>query len=98
MLMKDVAQKLADQGRYGDTLLAHITPEEAALLRYLGGSATINPRTGLPEFWGFGGFFSSVFSPITEAVSSVVKDVGGAISDTASNVGGLLSEIGRAHV
>jgi len=39
-------------GRYGDTILAHINPEEAALLKSLGGSGTINPTTGLPEFYG----------------------------------------------
>jgi len=42
---------LASQGRGGDTMLAHITPKEAALLKALGGSGTINPRTGLREFW-----------------------------------------------
>ena len=46
---------LASQGRGGDTMLAHITPKEAALLKALGGSGTINPRTGLREFWDDGG-------------------------------------------
>lgn len=41
------AQKL---GRGKDTILAHITPEEAALLKARGGSGTINPRTGLREY------------------------------------------------
>jgi hypothetical protein len=31
-------------------MLAHITPKEAALLKRRGGSGTINPDTGLPEF------------------------------------------------
>jgi len=43
------AQKL---GRGKDTILAHITPEEAALLKARGGSGTINPRTGLREYYG----------------------------------------------
>jgi hypothetical protein len=42
---------LASLGRYGDTMLAHITPEEAAFLKSMGGSGTINPQTGLPEFF-----------------------------------------------
>jgi hypothetical protein len=46
------AQELAAQGRNGDTMLAHINPQEAQLLKSLGGSGTINPKTGLPEFWG----------------------------------------------
>jgi len=33
-----------------DTILAHITPEEAALLRSRGGSGRIDPTTGLPHF------------------------------------------------
>jgi hypothetical protein len=31
-------------------VLAHITPEEAGILQLLGGSGTINPETGLPEY------------------------------------------------
>lgn len=45
--------ELASQGRNGDTMLAHINPQEAELLKALGGSGTTNPKTGLPEFWGF---------------------------------------------
>jgi hypothetical protein len=50
--MRDIAQKLQDKGRGGDTMLAHINPQEAGILKALGGSGTINPQTGLPEFWG----------------------------------------------
>jgi len=32
-------------------MLAHVNPEEAALLKARGGSGTINPQTGLPEFY-----------------------------------------------
>ena len=48
--LADVAQELASKGRGGDTILAHINPQEARLLKALGGSGTINPETGLPEF------------------------------------------------
>ena len=48
--MKMVAQYLQNQGRMGDTILAHINPQEAAMLKRMGGSGTINPATGLPEF------------------------------------------------
>jgi hypothetical protein len=47
-------KNLASKGRNGDTMLAHITPEEAALLKARGGAGTINPKTGLPEFFGLG--------------------------------------------
>ena len=42
---------LASMGRYGDTMLAHINPQEAAMLRARGGAGTINPQTGLREFY-----------------------------------------------
>tara|TARA_Y100000593_G_C4300650_1_gene333180 strand:+ start:429 stop:1382 length:954 start_codon:yes stop_codon:yes gene_type:complete len=41
---------LAAQGRNGDTELAHVTPEEKALLESRGGAGTINPSTGLREY------------------------------------------------
>jgi len=49
--MQPIARELAAMGRSGDTMLAHITPEEAMMLRQMGGSGTINPYTGLPEFF-----------------------------------------------
>jgi hypothetical protein len=45
-----MAKRVQNAGRGGDTMLAHITPEEAGILKLLGGSGTINPRTGQPEF------------------------------------------------
>lgn len=47
------AQNLAAQGRYGDSMLVHMSPREVgglqALARSQGGSLTTNPDTGLPE-------------------------------------------------
>jgi hypothetical protein len=48
--LNQVAALLRSKGRGRDTVLAHIMPEEAALLKRMGGSGTINPETGLPEF------------------------------------------------
>lgn len=47
----DDAARLAEAGRRGDKVIAHITPEEAALLKARGGAGTVNPRTGLLEFY-----------------------------------------------
>jgi hypothetical protein len=47
------AQKLQAQGRHGDTMLAHITPREAMMLKSMGGSGSINPATGLPEYFSW---------------------------------------------
>jgi hypothetical protein len=49
--LRKIARLLQDKGRNGDTILAHINPREAALLREQGGSGDINPETGLPEFY-----------------------------------------------
>ena len=77
--LKALAEMLRRQGRGQDTILAHITPQEAALLKSRGGAGTMNPATGLPEFEDGGflggyedmapaeqqGFDNQVFSPET---------------------------------
>jgi hypothetical protein len=88
--LADVASYLASQGRRGDTMLAHITPEEAQLLRSRGGAGTINPNTGMPEF-----FLKKVFS----AIKSVVKSVVNVVKKVAkSPVGRILGTIALATV
>ncbi|MDD4390197.1 MAG: hypothetical protein PHW03_05275 [Eubacteriales bacterium] len=42
---------IAAQGQNGDTMLAHVNPAEARLLRSMGGAGTINERTGLRQFF-----------------------------------------------
>lgn len=53
MNMQPIAQSLASQGRRGDTMLVHMTPNEVgglqSLAQTMGGSLTTNPTTGLPE-------------------------------------------------
>ena len=43
-------RRLADQGQGGDSMLAHINPREAEVLRRMGGQGTVNPNTGLAEY------------------------------------------------
>jgi hypothetical protein len=45
-----LAEMIRQQGRGRDKILAHITPDEARLLKQRGGRGSINPATGLPEF------------------------------------------------
>jgi len=45
-----LAELLRSKGKGKDTILAHINPKEAALLKKYGGSGEINPDTGLPMF------------------------------------------------
>ena len=47
---QELAELLRQMGRGPDSMLAHITPEEAQMLLESGGSGTMNPMTGLPEF------------------------------------------------
>ena len=46
---------LSGKGIGGDTELAHVNPEEMAVLRAMGGAGTINPNTNLIQFIGGGG-------------------------------------------
>lgn len=53
--LRDAVKVVANAGRGQDTMLAHINPREARVLRSLGGSGVINPRTGILEFDDGGG-------------------------------------------
>ena len=91
--LADVGQYLAAKGRGGDSILAHITPEEAAMLRRRGGAGTINPATGLPEFKD---------NPLTKAfdfVGDVFKGVVNVVKDVLkSPVGRILGTVALATV
>jgi hypothetical protein len=76
--MKAVAAELARMGQGGDTILAHITPGEAALLKRAGGSGTINPYTGLPQY----------IKKLWKKVTGAIKKVGKAIKKFAKSTVG----------
>jgi hypothetical protein len=83
--LKPLAQILRSKGRKGDTILAHISPKEAARLKREGGSGTINPDTGLPEFFGeedyFGGFGdTSAFTTSPAQTQTFEAPVGSAMT------------------
>ena len=50
--LSPVADELASRGRYGDSMLLHVRPDELQGLASLG-TLTINPDTGLPEAFSF---------------------------------------------
>jgi hypothetical protein len=62
-------------------MLAHITPAEARMLRRRGGSGTINPITGLPEF-----FLKKVAKAVGNTLKSVGKAVSGAVKGIVNGV------------
>lgn len=79
-----MAKKVSAAGRHGDTMLAHITPREAAMLKAMGGAGTINPATGLVEFksfWSKVGNFLKQAAPVILpiALSFVAPGLGTAI-------------------
>lgn len=52
MSKHEIADALAKYGRHGDTELVHVSPREQELLKRFGGAGTINPHTGLREYYG----------------------------------------------
>jgi hypothetical protein len=72
------AQNIASKGRYGDSMLVHMTPREIgglqALARKNGTSLTINPNTGLPEAFSLRAILPMIAGAGLTAVS------GGALS------------------
>lgn len=83
---RTISQELSKMGRGGDTMLAHITPEEMRLLRSRGGSGTINPDTGLPEF--------GLFKKIKKAVGKVVKTA----AKVVKSVGKVVKKIAQSPI
>ena len=67
---------MKNRGRFGDTELAHVNPQEMALLQALGGSGTINPFTGRPEFFN-PNYWVPPEDPVENAASNDSGDSGG---------------------
>ena len=65
MDLPGLAELIRSKGRGKDTMLAHITPKEAALLKRRGGSGSVNPDTGLPEFEDSGDYDFSAPAPVS---------------------------------
>ena len=52
--LKKIAKNIRRHGRYGDTELVHMSPQEIKLLEKISGTKpTINPVTGLKEYWAW---------------------------------------------
>ena len=88
-----LAEMIRKQGQGEDTILAHINPLEAMMLQQMGGSGTINPVTGLPQF----GFFNKPW----KAMKSILGGAGGAIlgnmilPGVGGVIGGALGQAGQ---
>jgi hypothetical protein len=89
------ARTLARQGRMGDTMLAHISPEEAAMLKARGGAGTINPATGLPQYFSLKKLFKAVL-PI--ALTFIAPGLGTAIGAALGASGTAAAMLGQAVI
>lgn len=69
--LSKAANAVRSAGRYGDTHVVHINDRELAEMAGAWGMPTINPDTGLPEFFDLGGILSSA-AQIASAVAPVV--------------------------
>lgn len=88
--LRPITEAIRQQGRYGDTMLAHISPREAMVLKEMGGSGTLNPYTGLPEF-----FLKKLF----KGVGKALKKVGKAVKKFASSkIGRIVTTLALAFV
>jgi hypothetical protein len=90
--LKAMAQALRKKGRGRDTVLAHITPREAAKLKREGGSGTINPDTGLPEFDD--GFDFGALVPETPSYQVDTGSAYGGLPSAAPSGAGYSNEFG----
>ena len=63
MKKNDMIDLLKNSGRANDSLVVHLSPISAAILKSHGGLETINPVTELPEYWGWSDFVA-VFIPV----------------------------------
>jgi hypothetical protein len=67
--LSSAVDQIQSFGRGPDTMLAHISPDESAVIDYLQGGRKTNPATGLPEY--------SMFGDILKAVARAAAGIGG---------------------
>lgn len=80
-----MAQQLAEQGRYGDSMLVHMNPAEVAGINALTpGGLTRNPQTGQPEAFAF----------LLPLISSGIVGAAGLTGAGAALTGAAISGIG----
>lgn len=85
-------------GRMGDDCVAVVGPYTKAMLDiFARGKGTINPTTGLPEFFSLGGLFNSIGSGLSSIGSGIwngVKSVGGDLLHAGSQALPQLAQMG----
>jgi hypothetical protein len=74
-VLKELYKDIAGLGVEGDTQLAHINTFEANLLVKYGGSGTLHPVTGLPQYKGGGGGTPQAVFQSTNQASRLPEEV-----------------------
>ena len=100
--LAQATDRVAGAGRLGDDMIVHMSQEEFENLRHIWGDPTINPETGMPEYFKLGKVFKSVVNwalpiavtaltgnPALGALASGVatKATGGSWKDALLNAG-----------
>lgn len=93
--LKVAGRQLAAAGRGGDSMLAHINPREAEMLRRMGGSGTVNPNTGLREYKSGKGLLGAIL-PI--ALNFIAPGLGGMIGSALGATGTAATMLGSAVI
>lgn len=60
--LSQATEKVVDAGRLGDDMIVHMSQEEFDNLRHIWGDPTINPETGMPEYFKLGKVFKSIIN------------------------------------
>lgn len=89
------AGKVRDAGRNGDSMVIHINKHEFDELRSKWGDPTINPDTGMPEFFNVGKFLKKAAGPIVGGLAGAFAPViGTTLSGALPGVASLLGSTG----
>ena len=67
-------------GRNGDSMVAHISPEQHQLLTVMGGGSTTNPKTGLPEHYMGAGMATNLMQRIQPYAQAANQYIGSRMS------------------
>ena len=84
-LVKD-AKRLSKAGRHGDDIMLHLSRDELADLTKILGEPTINPETGLPEYFSFKKLLKilGAVAPIALMASGAGAPIGAALGANAA--------------
>ena len=93
--LKVAGRQLEAAGRGGDSMLAHINPREAEMLRRMGGAGTVNPNTGLREYKSGKSILGAIL-PI--ALNFIVPGIGGIVGGALGATGTAATMLGNAVI